>query len=531
MTTSTKQAQLMVRALIKHGINHVVIAPGSRNAPLSIALVQAQEAEFINVYVRFDERTAAFTALGMARRLNQPVAVLCTSGTAATHFQAAAFEAHESGVPLILITADRPAEVRGRGANQAIDQVGLYSNAVRGEWDLPLAADQEDAFWEISIAAAISASLGEEFISAGPVHINVPFAEPLVGDGLETDWLKTLKRGELPHAPETEKLTIGEIVTEIGLTNPNPRGLIVISDPNSAATAVAIANMLQWPVFAEPGSFARDENVAIAHYAKILHDEKFLADHQPEIVLTAGRFGLSRAVTKFVRNAKVHIAVGRYPLDADPFESAAHHIAAMPLPVGVEAAPAEWLKSWQMEDAKYKTEISYTQAGVIQEVFEHASNRDLIWLAPSLTIRCADEVFSLRNDGPMVLVNRGTNGIDGLIASATGASLVHGGENSYLLIGDIAFLHDVSSLALPELEVIPNLKIIVLNNRGGKIFESLEQGAPAFKSVFARVFSTPHNHQISAIANSFGWQAVEVANLNEFKTALTGTAKVIAVNL
>ncbi len=519
----------MVRALIKHGVKHVVIAPGSRNAPLSIALTQAQE--FINVYVRFDERTAAFTALGMARRLNQPVAVLCTSGTAATHFQAAAFEAHESGVPLILITADRPAEVRGRGANQTIDQVGLFANAVRAEMDLPLADDQEDAFWEISIAGAISASLGEEFISAGPVHINVPFAEPLVTEKLETEWLQNLKAGELPHAPETEKLTIGEIISEVGITTSNPRGLIVISDPNSAATAVAIANMLQWPVFAEPGSFARDENVAIAHYARILHDEEFVTTHQPDIIFTAGRFGLSRAVNKFVKNAKLHIAVGRFPLDADPFQTAAHHIAVMPLPVGVEAAASEWLRSWKSEDAKYETNIEFTQAGVIQRIYECATNRDLIWVAPSLTIRCADDVFSLRNNGPMVLANRGTNGIDGLIASATGASLVHGGDNSYLLIGDIAFLHDASSLALPELEKRPNLRIIVLNNRGGRIFEGLEQGAAEFESVFPRVFSTPHNLQISAIAKSFGWESADVSSLQELDDALSGSAQVIVVNL
>lgn len=519
----------MVRALIKHGIKHVVIAPGSRNGPLSIALTQAQE--LISVYVRFDERTAAFTALGMARRLNQPVAVLCTSGTAATHFQAAAFEAHESGVPLILITADRPDDVRGRGANQTIDQVGLYSSAVRAEMDLPLAQEQEDSFWEISIAAAISASLGEEFISAGPVQINVPFAEPLVEEKLDTVWLIELQRGELPHAPETEKLTVGEIVAEVGITTANPRGLIVISDPNSAKAAVAIANMLQWPVFAEPGSFARDADVAIQHYAKILHDEDFVKAHQPDIIFTAGRFGLSRAVNKFVKNAKVHIAVGRFPLDADPFETAAHHIAVMPVPVGVDAAPSEWLESWKSKDAEYATKVEFNQPGVIQKIFEHATHRDLVWVAPSLTIRCADDVFTLRKDSPMVLANRGTNGIDGLIASATGASLVHGGDTTYLLIGDIAFLHDVSSLALPELESRPNLRIVVLNNRGGRIFEGLEQGAPAFDSVFPRVFSTPHNHQISNIANAFGWQSQDVSDLQELDVALAGNAKVISVNL
>lgn len=519
----------MVRALIKHGIRHVVIAPGSRNGPLSIALTQAQQ--HINVYVRFDERTAAFTALGMARRLNKPVAVLCTSGTAATHFQAAAFEAHESGVPLLLITADRPAEVRGLGANQTIEQTGLYANAVRAEMDLPLAKDLDDAYWEMSIAGAISASLGDEFTSAGPVHINVPFAEPLFGTELETAWLQEIEAGELPVAPQIETLTMGELLNEIKLSNPTPRGLIVISDPNSARAAIAVAKMMQWPVFAEPGSFARDSEVGIQHYAKILQDEKYIAENQPDIIFTAGRFGLSRAVNKLIQNSKVHIAVGRYPLDADSFETAAHHIAAMPLPVGVEAAPNDWLQTWKAEDSKYKTEVRYSQAGVIQRAFEKATHRDLVWVAPSLTIRCADDVFELRDDSPMIFANRGTNGIDGLIASATGASLVHGGDNSYLLIGDIAFLHDVSSLALPELETKPNLKIIVLNNYGGKIFAGLEQGESAFESVFSRVFSTPHKHQIAEIAKAFGWDAVNVNNLDEFNTALESSAQVICVNL
>ena len=525
--TSTHQAQVMVKSLIKHGVQNVVIAPGSRNAPLSIALLQASE--FINVYVRFDERTAAFTALGMARRLNKPVAVLCTSGTAGTHFQAAAFEAHESGVPLILITADRPASVRGLGANQTIEQPGLYANAVRGEWDVD--QDKDDTYLELTVAGAISCALGEEFISAGPVHLNVPFSEPLVGEELETEWLKDLKLGELPVGPETEKLTVGEILNEMGISTSNPKGLIIISDPNSAATAVALANLLQWPVFAEPGSFARNEEVAISHYARILHDEEFAKTNQPDIIFTAGRFGLSRKVNSFIRNAKAHIAIGRYPLDADPFETAAHHVAVMPLPIGVDAAPADWLQTWKNEDAKYETKVEYTQAGVIQALYEKTTNRDLIWLAPSLSIRCADDVFTPRNNGPMVLVNRGTNGIDGLIASASGASLVHGGENSYLIIGDVAFLHDVSSLALPELEQKPKLRIIVLNNRGGKIFESLEQGAPAFSEVFPRVFSTVHDHKIAEIANSFGWSAKDVNNLDEFEATLNSDTKVVVVNL
>ena len=185
MNPSTAQARAIVIALAKHGITDVVLAPGSRNTPLSIALFQAQHA--LKLTVRIDERTAAFTALGMAKRTNRPVAVLCTSGTAAANFYPAVYEAHEAGVPLIVMTADRPDSVRGRGANQTIDQVGMFGSPIRADWDLPLASDQDDVYWELGIAQAVLAAVARE--PGGPVFVigycmggNLALALALPGD-------------------------------------------------------------------------------------------------------------------------------------------------------------------------------------------------------------------------------------------------------------------------------------------------------------------------------------------------------------
>ncbi|MEY3278650.1 MAG: hypothetical protein RLZZ426_1136, partial [Actinomycetota bacterium] len=342
---STRQARAVVSAFAKHGVRHVVIAPGSRNGALSIALAQAKDS--IELHVRIDERSAAFTALGIAKRTNRPVAVICTSGTAATHFGAAVFEAHEAGVPLIVITTDRPPAVRGRGANQTIMQVDLFEAATRDAWDLPVAAEHDDLYWELAIAGAISVSLGDEFSASGPVHLNMPFTEPLVPD-VEDDasWATHIEIGQLPSVEPGEDIELVLLLEDMKITTQSPRGVIVISDPNSAQEAIKLAKYLRWPVLAEPGSMARVGDVGIQHYARLLSDIDFVTAHEPDVVITAGRFGLSRAVNTFVQNANGHIAVGRYPLDADPFETAAHHIAHIPMPLGVTPATEEWLESW-----------------------------------------------------------------------------------------------------------------------------------------------------------------------------------------
>ena len=517
----------MVKGLAKHGVDTVVIAPGSRNGALTIALAQASE--HFTLLTRIDERTAAFTALGIAKRTAKPVAVICTSGTAAAHFTAAAFEAREAGVPLILITADRPDSVRGRGANQTIEQVGMFSNAVIDAWDLPLADKQEELYWEVAVANAITASLGDEYSAAGPVHMNVPFAEPLIPDDADTSWTQSISKGDLPQPHALADVELKDLLSDMGIEKTSVRGVIIISDPHSAAAAIATARTLNWPLLAEPGSSARIEGHAIAHYAQILKDHPH--DFAPDVVITAGRFGLSRAVVAYVNNAPAHIAVGRYPLDADPLEHAQHHVARIPMINGMQPAPEEWLASWHTADAQYSVNTEVFDAkSATHVVTEFATARDVLWVSASTSVRTVDDVATVRNNAPMTLVNRGTNGIDGLIASATGAALKTSGR-TFLVIGDVAFLHDVSSLFLPSTEVWPNLTIVVINNNGGKIFKSLEQGDARFDDIYDKVYGTPHDKDLAAIAKSAGLTAVNVASLEELREALSNHTNVISVNL
>lgn len=522
---STFQARAMVKALAKHGVDTVVIAPGSRNGALSIALAQAER--HFTVLTRIDERTAAFTALGVAKRTTKPVAVLCTSGTAAAHFTAAAFEAREAGVPLILLTADRPDSVRGRGANQTIEQVGMFSNAVIAEWDLPVAQDHDELYWELAVANAVSASLGDEYSAPGPVHLNIPFAEPLVPEDADLLWINEIVNGPLPTPHRLPDIELLELMRDMGITTDSPRGVIIISDPYSASDAIALATHLRWPVLAEPGSMARVPSVGVAHYAKILKENsKELAS---DIVITAGRFGLSRAVAQYVKDAQHHIAVGRYPLDADPFDTASHHIARMPIFNGVLPADEQWLVQWQTLDNSFsEVDSKFTARTAVKTFFATTTARDLVWVSASNSVRIVDDVAPLRADAPMMLVNRGTNGIDGLIASATGAAIKHSGR-TYLLIGDVAFLHDISSLALPSSETWPNLTVVVINNNGGEIFRSLEQGDAKFASVFDKVYSTPHGKSPAAIAGALGFSSEKVSSISELENALASQVHVIEV--
>lgn len=517
MSNSVNQARAMVKALIKHGVRQVVIAPGSRNAPLTMALAQAASAELISLHTRIDERTAAFTALGLAKRQLRPVAVLTTSGTAATHLLAAAWEASEAGVPLLLLTADRPPSVRDRGANQTILQAGLFGEAVRAEWDLPLAVSQDEAYWELAVAGAIAASMGDEFTAPGAVHLNIPFAEPLVPEVFDDAWLTGVTVGELTPAKLADEVSLAALLTAEKLdVNSGLRGVVICSDPHSAIAARNLALSLGWPLLAEPGSNAAEAAVGVPDYAtrsrELLDTNGFAVD----VVVTAGRFGLSRSTNELVKTASVHIAVGKFPLDADPFESAKHHVLRMP-DADIAPATSEWLELWQSASENFNSD-EFDFENALLEVSKVATNQDLVWFAASKTVRVTEKVWPLTHKA-MQLMNRGTNGIDGLIASATGAALVHGGR-TFLLMGDVAFLHDVSSLMLPSTEKLPDLTIVVFNNHEGAIFHGLEQGAAQYEAVYAKVFGTPQQHDLVKAAEAANWKATKVSSLVDLNAAL-----------
>ena len=511
---STTEARAIVDGLLRSGIDEVVLAPGSRNGPLSIALAQAAAAGRIRLHVRLDERSASFLALGIARRTGIPTAVLCTSGTAAAHFHAAAYEATEAGVPLLLLTADRPDTVRGKGANQTIDQHDMFGVAVRRSFDAPTADGQADGFWRALVAEAVSAACGDATTAPGAVHVNLPFAEPLVPGTGDDAWTKALPgeavrraRVEVPRGAWSRVWPAG------GAT---PRGVVVTSDPDAADDVVAFAEALGWPILGEPGSGARRGTNAIVNYPALLGRPEL----RPDVVVTVGRFALSRPVAAFVRSAGRHVSVGR--ATSDPLGNVDAQIVRLPEVSRLAPTDAAWLDVWQAAAASVEPPTSRGEQ-VVAAVLHATAEGDLVWYGPSTTIRLAERVAPAFDDTVVSRMNRGTNGIDGVVSAAQGAALAHQrarGGFAVALMGDLTLLHDINGLLIEAGSPVPDLAIVVLDSNGGRIFSTLEQGAAEYAPVFDRVYGTPHNRDIAAIAGAYGATAVAVSDTHALTEAL-----------
>lgn len=527
---STSEARALVDGLLRSGVDEVVLAPGSRNGPLSIALAQAATARHLRLHVRLDERSAAFLALGLAKRLASPVAVVCTSGTAAAHFHAAAYEATEAGVPLLLLTADRPAAVRGKGANQTIDQHEMFGASVLRSFEAPVAAATADGVWRALVAEAVAAACGTASTAPGAVHVNLPFAEPLVPGTGDTDWISSL-----PSAPgrraavEVPRGAWSRIWPTGGVT---PRGVVITSDPAAAADVLAFAQALQWPVLAEPGSGARTGTTAICEYLNVVADPAL----QPDVVVTVGRFALSRPIAAFVRAAGRHVSVGR--ATSDPLGTAQAQIVRLPDVSRLPACDPAWLEAWRAADLAAAATPRSRPEALLASVLAQVASGELVWYGPSSTIRYAERVAPAFDDVVVSLMNRGTNGIDGIVSSAIGAALAHqrlGGGAAFALMGDLTFLHDINGLLVEAQSAVPDLVFVVLDSNGGRIFAGLEQGADVYASVFDRVYGTPHNRDIAAIAGAYGVAAVTVSDTNALERALEqararGGLNVIVIN-
>ena len=516
MNPSTAQARALVEGMLRTGIDTVVVAPGSRNGPLSIALAQAAAAGKIRLHVRLDERSASFLALGMAKRLGHPTAVVCTSGTAAAHFHAAAYEATEAGVPLLLVTADRPPLIRLKGANQAIDQREMFGAAVVKSIDCALAEQQPATHWRAVISDAVAAARGNASTAPGAVHINLPFAEPLVpGDG-NTEWAHALPDVVHPKdAPELARAAWGKLWPQGGET---PRGVVITSDPSQAPDVVAFAQALQWPVLAEPGSGARCGDTAITRYTDVLDNDELL----PQVVVTVGRFALSRSVAAFVRKVDRHVAVGRRELD--PLMTVDAQIARLPDVSKLQPTHGDWLAAWKAADERAHAHALTRQQLLVATALEVAQPGDLVWYGPSSVIRYAERAAPAFDDVVTSLMNRGTNGIDGVVSSAIGAALVHQQQkhdaHAFALLGDLTMLHDINGFLLPPGSATPNITFVVIDSNGGRIFKSLEQGAPEYADVFDTVYGTPHNRDLVAVCSGYGINATRVKTAVELHATL-----------
>ena len=571
MNPSGAFAATVVDELVRCGLREAVLAPGSRSAPLALALYdRAGPATLgdpaLRLHVRIDERSAAFLALGLAKASRRPVLAVCTSGTAAAHFHAAVIEADESGVPLIVLTADRPPELRGTGANQAIDQLRLYGGAVRWfcEAGVPEARPGQAGYWRSLACRAWAEASGQAGGLPGPVHVNAALREPLVpapgddpggGDG----WPDSLG-GRPGGAPWTSfgaaRRTGGLASLEIDWTE---RGVIVCGDgaggPGTGGGTAAggaagdaeipgalleLAEAAGWPVLAEPSSGARRGPNALSAYPYLLDTPGFVAAHQPDLIVSAGRPGLSRGQLAFLRGGGPgcwparHIVVASGPGRwADPGRGATDVTCGVRLrPAGSARRPGDsgWLSSWRRADAAARGAVDAvldeagqpTEPRLARDLAAALPDGALLWAASSLPIRDLDQQMA-PCAGLRVLASRGASGIDGLVSSAIGAALAHqaaGGGPAVALLGDLALLHDAPGLVLGPDEPRPDLCLVVVNNDGGGIFSMLEQAA--IPGPFERLFAAPHGADLGQLARAAGLPYARLGQLADLPGLLAG---------
>lgn len=539
MTSSpaSDAAAALIADIVANGVRDLVLSPGSRSQALALAAVQASREGALRVHVRIDERVAGFTALGIAREQRAPVAVLCTSGTAVANLLPAVMEAFHAGVPLLLLTADRPPELRGVGANQTTRQPGLFAGLVREQIDAPVPGS---GGWSGLGERAVSAAMGADAAAglpgvAGPVHLNLPSREPLSGVLPSTAFAP----GPAPVVERDAPVVL-------------PRGprTVVIAGADAGAAAEEVSHAGGWPLIAEIVSGSRYGRHVVHGYRTLLRSDDLGARIERAVVL--GHPTLSREVTALLTRDDVEVIAVASGGEALNLNGRTRATASVVVESG--AVDRDWLGVWLHASADQIIDLSENapdQAGLVSTdpatrsqavkaelaVVRRPLNRallvDAVWRATwphdrlmfgsSRLVRVADAVLG----GKKVPVhsNRGLAGIDGTIATATGIALASQAEGSpgvtRVLLGDLAFLHDVGALLLPPDESEPRLQVIVGNDGGGTIFDALEVASSADPDDLDRAFYTPHAVRIAELAAAYGWDYQRVATRTALDQALT----------
>ena len=496
---STLLARVIVRQIIEAGVKDVVISPGSRNAPLSMAFHQASSKGLINLHVRIDERTAAFFALGIAKASGLPVPIVCTSGTAVANYHPAVLEASHTNIPLLVLTADRPASLRKTGANQTTEQARIFGKAVR------YFADVSGSVYPMELPFAS--------LQSGPVHLNIQFEEPLVGDKSD-NWLNDIT---ISVPKVFDRKTPGTFYTK------STRGVLVIGHDRGGLSAEAVrtfADELGWPVIAEdPLTFKN----AISHASVFLTSKTIAEDLAPDTVVVIGRTTLSRSINGFIKMARKEIVIDPRMATVDTDRLADQKFTQLPV-VEVQPADAEYAEKWKkysLRAQKMAADIStWSEQLVAREIAAATPSGRTIFISSSRPIRDL-EGFAVAREGVETFANRGLAGIDGNISTALGIASQR--KETIAVLGDLGFLHDLTGLIHKE---AINLKIFVINNDGGGIFSTLSQrGVDGFEDVFG----TPHGLDPAAIAASMGVAAKTIGSQKELITELSEPVKGLSV--
>jgi 2-succinyl-5-enolpyruvyl-6-hydroxy-3-cyclohexene-1-carboxylate synthase len=522
---------VLVDELVRHGVRHAVVAPGSRSTPIALALLENPR---ISVHVRIDERSAAYLALGIAKASGEIVPVLCTSGTAASYFHGAVLEADLARVPLLVLTADRPPELHGIGANQTVKQAGMYGGAVR--WaprvDVPAARDGAVAGWRSLVAQAAAHCLGHLGDPPGPVHLNLPFREPLTptddGVGFPPDLSAAEAATSDPviEPPPTAPAQVRERLEGVR------RGVVVVGDlgGQSADGVLSFAETVGWPLIAEPHSNARQGPLALRATDALLRDEEFCVANRPDLAVVVGRVGLSRALLSWLATVP-HVVISP---DGGHWDVTGTAQAVVECPTGalttVDVKPAEplWSMAWidasahvgDRLDAVLDASPTLTEPQVARDVAALVPDHAALVVASSMPIRDLDLVMRPRA-GVRIFANRGVSGIDGFVSTAQGVSIGHELEGpAVALCGDLSLLHDVNGL-MPGPDVRPDVTYVVINNDGGGIFSLLPQASVIEAARFERLFSTPHGLSMERVAAAYDVAHTRVSTARELASALS----------
>ncbi|HVU61386.1 MAG TPA: 2-succinyl-5-enolpyruvyl-6-hydroxy-3-cyclohexene-1-carboxylic-acid synthase [Mycobacteriales bacterium] len=533
-------ALVLVDQFARLGVRHAVLAPGSRSTPIALALLEHPE---IDVHVRIDERSAAYLALGIAKASGQVVPVLCTSGTATTYFHGAVMEADLARVPLLVLTADRPPELHGIGANQTVEQSGLYGSAVRLSVDVPAPESSAAATkeWRELAFRAVVACTGGQGVAAGPVHLNLALREPLVpvddGIGFPHDLGLDGRRVTVSRA-RSDSGAVAALTARLGGVH---NAVVVVGDvAGDPDAAVRWCEEAGWPLIAEPHSNARRGPCALRAVDALLRDADFVAGHRPDLVLVLGRIGLSRAVPDWLRTVP-HVVMSPDGANWDTTRAALEVITASAdtldrLEPATYRADPSWLAEWRAASARAGAAVDRLLDGgdlneplIAREVARLAASGSALVVASSMPIRDLDVVMEPRSD-ITVFANRGVSGIDGFVSTALGVAIARPNAPTIALCGDLSLLHDSNGLLIGG-ERAPDVTFVVVNNDGGGIFSLLPQAGAVAPAAFERLFGTPHGVAIETLVAAYGMDHDLAATRAELADALARRGGVHVVEI
>lgn len=534
----TRYTAHFVDELARNGVQDVIISPGSRSTPLAMTFSEHKD---IKEWIVIDERSAAFFGLGMAKRKQRPVALLCTSGTAVANYFPAIVEAYHSRVPLLVLSADRPHELRDVGAPQAIDQIGIFGTYVKWFQEMALPEATESMLSYVRSKASHALYLAQEG-NAGPVHLNFPFREPLIPDfTLDHLWGQRNEQAYHDVADGKKRLDEVEVSALLHKLTGKQKGVIVCGPQLEKPFAKAVVDLAtKWglPILADPlsqvrsGTHSKDQ--VIEGYDAILRHEKIREQLKPDFIIRFGAMPVSKSYLFYVQENE---AIKQFVVEnsggfRDPSSNSTEFIyadstllcydllkAVQPVPVSTE-----WLQTWQKMNELTKRHLSgpaekqITEGEAVRSTLEVVPETSCLYVGNSMAVRDLDTFFMTTKKDISVLANRGVNGIDGMVSSALGAAAT--GRYVTLILGDLSFYHDLNGLlAARHYEL--NMTIVLINNDGGGIFSFLPQVDN--EKHFEPLFGTPLGIDFKQVVEMYHGEYELVYTEEDFKTKLAAS--------